>query len=392
MTRCLMICSQYPPVYGGAGGQAALLSRALTARGVHVEVATLNQSKIGSRLEHSPRIYRWWKHPARGPVSNLMATASLSVLACLRIAVFRPDVVHVHGIYWWTILPVLLAKALGRVSVIKSTRDGEDDPHTVVTRKFGRLPMGWLYGLSVRVADAIIVLNDGAAFASAKRAGVAGKSHLVKNGVDSERYRRTAQRRREARQKFNLNDGVQVVLFAGYLAPHKGVPELLDAWRALSPENAELWLVGPHTGFYRELVESTPERIEAVKRAGLHIRTFGHVSSEDMNSFYWAADVFCLPSHAEGMPNSLAEAIVAGCQVVATEIPGIVDIVTPESARLVEVGNVGDLRSALEASLSSAPLDTTEIASALSISQVADKYANLYQTLIAQKRTSRNSD
>ena len=47
--RVAMVCSQVPPVYGGAGTQALALGRALAGLGVEVDVLTLNQLKASRR-------------------------------------------------------------------------------------------------------------------------------------------------------------------------------------------------------------------------------------------------------------------------------------------------------------------------------------------------------
>ncbi|WP_187358385.1 glycosyltransferase family 4 protein [Microbacterium testaceum] len=376
-----MICSQFPPIYGGAGGQAALLARELSERDVLVEVVTLDQARVGARLEGRVRVTRAWRRPSQGGFSNALATIALSVTSARRIVRTRPNIVHVHGIYWWTLVPVVVSKILGIATVIKSTRDGEDDPWTVTRRRFREIPIGWLYGLPVKLCDAIVVLNAGAAMLSAKRAGVATKAHLIKNGVDSEKFERSAVRRTVARDAKSVESRKKIVIFVGYLVPHKGVPELLAAWSRLNPEHAELWLVGPSQGFYRELEESIPATIQTMAEAGINVRAFGHVAGDELPALYWAADVFCLPSHAEGMPNSLAEALVAGCQIVATSIPGIVDIVDEKSAHLVPVSDVSSLQRALDSALRGPDLDTDLVAASLSIEAVANEYIGLYESL-----------
>jgi glycosyltransferase involved in cell wall biosynthesis len=51
-----------------------------------------------------------------------------------------------------------------------------------------------------------------------------------------------------------------------------------------------------------------------------------HEARDDVRVFYAAADAFVAPSRAEGTPYSVLEAVSSGTAVVASEIPGHVDI------------------------------------------------------------------
>lgn len=120
--------------------------------------------------------------------------------------------------------------------------------------------------------------------------------------------------------------------------------DLLEAWARVVARcpNAELWVVGPdHTNgrFSREARSG---------RYGCSIRVNPPVPLPDVAEVMRQAQVFCLPSHGEGTPNSVMEALASGLPVVATTVGGIPDIV--ESSRtgiLVEQGDVQGLAEAL---------------------------------------------
>lgn len=373
-----MVCSQMPPIYGGAGTQAALLARTLSRLGWDVTALTLDQSGVGSATEDGVHYLRLLKGAM--PVSRLsraVTTAVLGLGASMQILKARPSVVHIHGAYWWSIPPAIIGRIMGAVVVVKLTRDGEDDAHTVYSKRIGRLPVGRLYGLSLTMAHHVVVLNEYARQIAAHE-GLGRKTQLVSNGVAEEKFRRTAERRASARTSRGLTDEDRVVLFVGYLVKHKGVVDLLHAWRRLDNRAAHLWLVGPFEGFYRELGDEIPVMIDQLASEGFRVTKLGQVGSTELAELYWAADIFTLPSYSEGMPNSLAEAVVAGCHVVATKIPGITDVMGAEYPDLVQPGDVEGLANHLREAISAVQELPPEATEKLGIAKVARIYEQIY--------------
>jgi glycosyltransferase involved in cell wall biosynthesis len=69
------------------------------------------------------------------------------------------------------------------------------------------------------------------------------------------------------------------------------------------------------------------------------------------------ADIFCLPSYREGVPNALIEACACGIPIVTTDVPGCRDVVTHGlNGLLVPLMNSPALADALETLLANADL------------------------------------
>ncbi|MBP0484322.1 glycosyltransferase family 4 protein [Sagittula salina] len=154
------------------------------------------------------------------------------------------------------------------------------------------------------------------------------KLHVVHCGVDPARYRPAT------------HEG-HALLFVGRLAAVKGVPLLLDALRAL-PDGVELTIIG-----------DGPDRAALERQAqGLPVRFLGYRSQTEVADALLEADVFVLPSFAEGLPVVLMEALASGVPVVTTQIAGIPELVDDSTGRLVPPGDADALATALRDLLS----------------------------------------
>ena len=116
-----------------------------------------------------------------------------------------------------------------------------------------------------------------------------------------------------------------VIAAIARLVRHKGYAELLAAMEQVP--GAELWVVGERlpTDRGRDLTPAFA-RAEATGR----VRRLGYRT--DIPALLAAADIFVLPSHFEGLPMSIIEAMLTGLPVVSTTIRGpreqVVDDVT----------------------------------------------------------------
>ena len=86
-------------------------------------------------------------------------------------------------------------------------------------------------------------------------------------------------------------------------------------------------------------------RLAGVDRS---IKLTGAVPLQTVADLMRQSRIFCLPSHGEGTPNSVMEALSCGLPIVATNVGGIPDIVEHEkTGLLVNKGDVENLASSL---------------------------------------------
>jgi glycosyltransferase involved in cell wall biosynthesis len=241
--------------------------------------------------------------------------------------------------------------------------------------------VGIVYSLSLKASHHIIALNSSTSGAVIEF-GMQDKLIQLANGIDVQALRRTPSRRASALAQWQVPHGVKVAVFVGYLVRHKGVIDLLHAWRRMDrPGTWQLWFVGPTEGSYRELDAEVVAMAEEACAADPTLRLLGKQPWEAVRSILWAADVFVLPSHVEGMPNSLLEALPSGCAIVTTQIPGIREWIDNADAETVDSGRPKDLANALERALSrefDASGNLEFATAAFSISSVTERILALY--------------
>ena len=129
------------------------------------------------------------------------------------------------------------------------------------------------------------------------------------------------------------------VLFLGWYMKRKGVYELVDALRILLEENHDVSADFFGTKEARELSDY-------VSRLGLgeKIRINGWIGEEDKLDALYSCDMLVLPSHTEGIPNVILEAMATRTPIVSTLVGGLRDILRDrENAVIAEPENARDL-------------------------------------------------
>lgn len=112
---------------------------------------------------------------------------------------------------------------------------------------------------------------------------------------------------------------VQLV-YAGKLSKAKGVPWLLRALSTIAFPSWQLHLVGSGSG------EECDYCLGLAKDLGKRVVIHGAVSQKDLADIMKRAHLFVLPSFYEGLPLVLLEGLASGCRIVATDLPGISEI------------------------------------------------------------------
>ncbi|MBN1509387.1 MAG: glycosyltransferase [Sedimentisphaerales bacterium] len=136
-----------------------------------------------------------------------------------------------------------------------------------------------------------------------------------------------------------------VAIYIGGLVDTKGIRELVAAAEPLLKNHPCLQLVCIGDGPSRDRLRSLQDRVGREDAVILP----GRVPPEHVPLYLQCSDFFVLPSHSEGMPQAVLEAMNCGLAVVATRVGGVPEAVIDEQAGLlVDAKNVDQLQEAME--------------------------------------------
>lgn len=163
------------------------------------------------------------------------------------------------------------------------------------------------------------------------------KLHVLRNGVDLERFR--PEPMADARARLGLPASGTVLLAVGHLIERKGQHIAIEALVQLP--DILLCLVG--RGPEEANLKALAQRLGVRDR----VRFVGPVDNAELRWWYSAADASLLCSSREGWANVLLESMACGTPVVATDIWGTPEVVAaPEAGVLMGERTAADLLQA----------------------------------------------
>jgi len=179
----------------------------------------------------------------------------------------------------------------------------------------------WLHGWALS-RFAAYAANSPASRGNLLQSGVpSSRITTIPNPHDVQGGRRRLGDRASVRSALGVHSNETVVLCVCRLIRTKRVCDLVAAMRApaLSSCNVVLMIAGE--GPERDRIRCLVNTLNLADR----VRLLG--TRADVPELLDAADIFVLPSEVEGLPNALIEAALAGIPIVASDIPGVRDVV-----------------------------------------------------------------
>ena len=282
----------------------------------------LSVNKINKGLQHllslasSPSRYFSSFQASRHPAGLPPRTFLFRQLPLFRELIKKEQIDHIHCHFGWE--GMLAGWMLNKLSGVpfSVTLHGSDilvSPYESLGDVLKSSAM--IVCVSRQIQD--IVIN---------RYGVsADKTVVIRCGIDPQQFQQKA-----------AFEGDLNILTVARLHPVKGLGDLVEACRLLKEQGVVFHCTIAGEGDERQKLE------ELIDQYGLaaSVDLPGSVANHELPGILTRHNIFVLPSHSEGVPVSLMEAMAVGLPVVATDVGGVAELVRKgENGVLVEPGN-----------------------------------------------------
>jgi sugar transferase (PEP-CTERM/EpsH1 system associated) len=285
------------------------------------------------------------------------------------------DIIHTRN---WGAFDGVLAACFTRKPALIHGEHGRDisDPSGEVYRRNLARRL-----LAFRARKFVAVSNDLYAWLQRTVHIPMNKVVFIPNGVDTNRF--SPGRDVELRKKLGISDDEFVVGTIGRLDPVKNQQGLIRAVHRLQESGYPVRFVLVGDGPLRTDIETLAQTLLRNPRALL----IGY--RPDVERLYRVFDLFVLSSFAEGMSNTLLEAMASGLPIVCTAVGGNVELVkNDETGVLVGAGEDQLLADAILKYLKS-PIDRKRHATNarrravedFSLGNMIDQYTALYESV-----------
>jgi len=242
---------------------------------------------------------------------------------------------------------------------------------------------------TVGADKALIVVS--AAARDALPGALRRRARVIVHGVDAAPYAALRAQidvvRKAVRAEIGVPDGDVLALTVANVRSEKGYDVLLAAARQAAAAGDPVTFVAVGRGpLEAELVAASTEPAMDGRFHFLGRRT-------DTAHLMLGADLFVLPSHQEGLPVALMEAMTAGLPVVATTVGGVPDVVTDEVEGLLVAPGRPDLLAAAVGRMARDPALRARLAAAsrarsaiFDVASAAGAIEAVYDELLAARR------
>jgi glycosyltransferase involved in cell wall biosynthesis len=179
---------------------------------------------------------------------------------------------------------------------------------------------------------------------------------IIYNSISTDCFQASSERD-ALTEELDLSPDRTWLLFVGRIRKDKGVLTLLEAAGQLTDLPIELLFVGGMELGHEPVLEAIKQADQTGPLAG-HVRYLGH--RNDVPTLMASSDLFVLPTEREGFGMVLIEAMAAGCDVIATNVDALPEVLDGSGTSMVPPDDPSALAEAIRGQLALPPQQRTE--------------------------------
>ncbi len=308
-----MITREFPPESGGIGYFVYNLSKKLLERGHRVTVLTRGTSNSSFKtVVEGIDVFNVSFFP--------LYPFHLSIHGLFMNRLFKNlepffDLVHIHSP-----LPPLIKTNLPVITTVHTSMRTDSRYHEVFDfySLLERLQSSYIYpsieSKLFDISNSITAVSYSVVDELKEYGLESEKIAVIGNGVNEKIFTPTSK----------AINGEKYVLYTGILRARKGLFDLVECAKLVSKVKSDVHFVVCGKGpFLRKLEKEVREQ-----KMQRHIALLGFVKRDELIKLYQNATLHVVPSHYEGLPTVLLEAMSCGLPVVATDVCGNKEVIT----------------------------------------------------------------
>jgi len=234
---------------------------------------------------------------------------------------------------------------------------------------------------AVRAARAVVTVSEVARADVVNVLGApAARTTVIHHGVEPRFAPQSEETVAALRQRLGLPPAYALHLSSG--KPHKNLPRLLDAWRAVAGS-------GPGAGLVLAIAGGEAPSRREVAAADPAVRFLGPIREDDLPGLYAGARLFVFPSLVEGFGLPVLEAMACGTPVVCSNASSLPEV-AGEAAVLCDPSDTAALAAAMTRMLADPDLRTAlrqrglARAARFTWGEAAERFVRVYRDALAQ--------
>jgi glycosyltransferase involved in cell wall biosynthesis len=342
--KILQVSPFFPPNLNGVSYYVSNLTNALSDLDIHVEVLTIDSENVnvieekntlGQKIIRCPLDTRFYRAVISRDFYKRMVSSN------------SYDLYHLHMPFHLGLEAGVVASVINRIPLI-ITHHGEGFLGSPFYKVLSKTYAIFYKYVTLQGVDTIVFLTPSYRNVIRLAKNLNKRVRIVRTGSNVHDFSIDVDGE-EIRQQYGITRRDKLILFVGNLSPggqYKGVDVLIRAISIICKDlrNVKLLVVGGG-----ELIKSYSE-LSASLGITENVIFAGPVDNSVVKYYYAASQIFALPSISgpENAPLVVFEAMASGKPVVATSLPGVVDIVVNnETGILVPPGDERALANTL---------------------------------------------